>query len=226
MKYYKLTHNGLDKKQVGIFPQSTESFIGDIQQSFIPFEGPIHFDFDLPVPKLQNKAKPTTYLNVISIPSWFLVIKKYFIEFLKDFNIGNYQVWDIKVEYKKSVMNDYCLFILTDTKQNDYIDFIKSEFYIGKTYNYKYVGDTIKIIDHQNYLSTREVLKEDNLWLKCRKGVLDLRKAKEDMFRLINAPIGGYYVSERLKNAIREKGYTGMDFKEIEEYDKKIKVIY
>lgn len=37
-----------------------------------------------------------------------------------------------------------------------------------------------------------------------------------------------YYVSEKLKNDILEKGFTGMDFKEIEEIDNRnrIEVIY
>jgi len=49
---------------------------------------------------------------------------------------------------------------------------------------------------------------------------------KLDMFRIINTPASGYYVSERLKHAIEEKGFTGMAFKEISDVDKRIEVIY
>jgi hypothetical protein len=49
-----------------------------------------------------------------------------------------------------------------------------------------------------------------------------------DLFRIINIDsIGiGYYVSERLKNPIEEQKFTGFAFNDIEEIDKRIKVIY
>jgi hypothetical protein len=54
---------------------------------------------------------------------------------------------------------------------------------------------------------------------------LDLSKATEDMFRIINAPSSGYFISEKLKNAIEENGFTGMAFTEVGKLDK-IEVIY
>ncbi|QMU62998.1 MAG: hypothetical protein GKR88_01075 [Flavobacteriaceae bacterium] len=45
------------------------------------------------------------------------------------------------------------------------------------------------------------------------------------MFRIINAPPGGYFVSEKLKNAIEEHDFTGMEFKKISNLDK-VEVIY
>jgi hypothetical protein len=117
------------------------------------------------------------------------------------------------------------LFYLTETKQTDYIDFAKSEFYIGSLKDYTLIGKNIKITDYENYLSCFEILKEDNLWLKHKKIVLILNNSKDDMFRIINTPAGGYYASERLKNEILKKRFSGMVFKEITT-DRKVEVIY
>tara|TARA_R110001583_G_C5533281_1_gene398750 strand:- start:91 stop:768 length:678 start_codon:yes stop_codon:yes gene_type:complete len=225
MKYYKLTTIGANRNEIGISPQSKSGYFGDIQKDFIPFEGKINFDFDLPIPKLQDKANPTSMLDVVMIPTWFLVLKIDFISFFKNFNIMNYQQWAIEVNHKKTILKDYILFYLAETKQNTYIDFEKSEFYIGSLKDYTFVGNDIKVSNYKNYLSTREILKSDNLWLKHRKIILNLSNAKEDLFRIINAPESDYYVSEKLKKALEEKGFTGMVFKEITE-NKKIEVIY
>jgi len=197
----------------------------DIQKDFMPFEGKIDFDFDLPIPKLQDKAKLTTMLDVVMIPTKFLVVQNQFLEFLKKFEITYNQQWSIKVEYKKTFIEDYSLFYLTETKQADYIDFKKSEFYVGSLKDYTFIGDDINISDYQNYLSTFEVLKSDGLWLKHKKVVLNLSRAKEDIFRIINTPSSGYFISEKLREALIKKGFTGMVFKEITN-DKKVEVIY
>lgn len=225
MKYYKLTTIGANRKEIGISPQSTDGYFGDIQKDFMPFEGKIDFDFDLPIPKLRDKANLTTMLDVVMIPTKFLVLHKHFIEFLKKFEIGHSQQWAMKVEYKKTFIKDYSLYYLTVTKQANYIDFKKSEFYIGSLKDYTFIGKNIRITDYENYLSMREILKDDDQWLKQRKVVLNLREVKEDMFRIINTPSGGYYISEKLREAIIEKGFTGMVFKEITN-DNKVEVIY
>lgn len=226
MKYYKLTTLGASRKDIGVSPQSTECHFGDIQKDFIPYEGVIDFEFELPIPKLRNKARATSMLDVVAIPSTFLVMSKYFLDFLKNFELGAYQKWDIQVHHRNEQMNDYVLFYMNETKQSEYVDFENSEFYIGSLNDYKYVGDYLSILDYENYLSTREILSEDNLWLKHRKVVLDLSNTKEDMFRLVNSPNSGYFVSEQLKNAIQEKKFTGMVFKEISDKRNKVEVIY
>ncbi|WP_396151514.1 hypothetical protein [Flavobacterium sp.] len=128
MKYYKLNYNSLNTKETGTQFQSTEGIIGDIQSDFIPFEGKINFAFKLPEPFLEKKAKQTTYLNVIMIPSWFNVFKDYFIDFLNGFKIGEYQTWKLKIHQNGKIINDYCLFFLNNTKQNELVKFDESEY--------------------------------------------------------------------------------------------------
>ena len=226
MKYYILRHNGLNIKETGTQFQSISGFAGDIQKDLIPFEGKINFAFKLPEPLLQNGAKPTTYLNVTFIPNWFLVLKRYFIDFLHNFKIEGFQTWDLKVHHKKNILNDYCLFILTQTHQNDLIDFSKSEFCIGDFFDCNFISETLYINDYENFLHIRNELDNKNKFLKDIKIVLNLSKIDLDLFRIINAPASGYYVSEKLKNAIEKERFTGFAFQEIEDMDDRIKVIF
>ena len=225
MNYYKLTFS-TNRKETGVMPQSEEGYMGDIQQDFIPYQGIIDVDFKLPEPKLQKKAKHISYIDVVMIPKWFLVIDDELLVFFKRFSIGNYQDWKIKVWENKSLINKYNLFILNDTKQAKYINFANSEFYIGTYTDFTYKGEKVPIENYDHYLRERERLAKEKLWLRENKVVFDLRQVSEDMFRIINAPSGGYYVSEKLKNAIEKNGYTGMEFKDISELDKRIEVIY
>jgi len=97
MKYFnlKLSRN---RKEVGKIPQCETGVQGGIQQDFIPWEGKIDFDFKLPEPFLETKAKAVSLLNLAFIhPYRFLVIEDKLLELLKIFNIGNYQDWKIKV---------------------------------------------------------------------------------------------------------------------------------
>ena len=228
MKYYKLTHIGVNRDEIGISPQGCGGDVGDIQKDFMPREGIIDFDFKLPIPKLKHKAIATTLLDIGMIPFTFLVVNNNFIDLVKDYKIGDFQNWPIKVHHKKEILEDYNLFLLNRGRQSKYIDFKNSEFYVGSLKDFQYVGDNIKVSDYKNFLSTKEVLKESGLWLKCSQVIINLKEAKEDMFRLYIDPVGGYYVSERLKEVMLEKGFTGMVFKEIEESvrKKRIKVIY
>lgn len=69
-------------------------------------------------------------------------------------------------------------------------------------------------------------MRMSTFFLKHNFIVFDLSKVNEDFFRIINAPYSGYFVSEKLKNAIEKEKFTGFAFQEIEEMDTRIKVIY
>ena len=98
MKYYKLEYNSLNIKETGTqFQCVNVEEIGDMQNNIFPLEGLIDFSFRLPVPIMESRAKPTTILSVIPINNRFLVLKNYFIDFLKNFDIGICQNWNIKV---------------------------------------------------------------------------------------------------------------------------------
>ena len=227
MKFYKLTFSS-NVKEVGKIPQSEECLIGDIQQDFIPWQGKIDFDFNLPEPNLEKKSKQTSFINVVAIPSFFIVIDDELLNFLKLFNIGDFQAWKINTWLnKKEVIEKYNLFLLNNTKQFEYIDYKKSEFYSKKLgdWNNSSTKKPVFVDSYDEYYKVKEELRKDKLMLLHRKVTLDLSDANEDMFRIVNAPPRGYFVSEKLKKAIEENGFTGMDFTEVSEL-KNVQVIY
>ncbi|KAF9659324.1 hypothetical protein HBA12_03495 [Tenacibaculum mesophilum] len=225
MRYYKLTFSN-SIKEIGAFPQSEDCILGDIQQDFIPLEGIIDIDFKLPEPILEKKAKRTSYIKVVAI-SDFLVINDDLLGFLKKFNIGNHQDWKIKVWQNKQLLPNYNLFFINDVKQDTYIDFSNSEFYSKKLgdWDNSSVQQSVLVNDYHEYLFEKEKLRKDKLLLLHHKVTLNLSKTNEDMFRFVNVSPNGYFVSEKLKNAIEENGFTGIEFIEVSELDK-VEVIY
>lgn len=227
MKYYKLT-NSRNTKEVGAYPQCENiKYLGDIQKDFIPWQGMIDFDFKLPEPNLEKKAKQTSLINVVAIPALFLVIDDNLLSFLKDFNIGNYQSWKIKTWHNKKNIEKYNLFIINNTRQDEYIDFSKSEFKSKKLgdWNNSSVQKTVFVKNYDEYFMEKESLRKDKLMLLHNRITLNLSKTTEDIFRIVNAPPGGYFVSERLKDAIEKNDFTGMEFTEVSQIDK-VEVIY
>jgi len=229
MKYYWLK-SSIDIKEVGKYPQNEETkSLGTIQD--IDYNQFIIKGLIPPEPIIESKAKLTTYLECISISHLkFLTIKKNFVAFLQNFLIGDFQTWDMRVQYRDKTITDYALFHLSYPSQEKYIDYVNSEFYIGNIRDYKYVGEILNISGYQNFLSTREVLRKEKLMLKSTKLIFDLKQVKEDLFRITDtvSVIGalGYYVSDRLREAIIKEGFTGMKFTEISELSPKIEVIY
>lgn len=227
MKYYKFDFSS-NEKEVGKIPQSHDIVtIGDIQQDFIPWQGAIDFDFNLPEPILDKKAKQTSFIDVTAVPSFFLVIDDKLLELLKTFNLGNYQVWKIKTWQNNQLIEKYNLFLLSDTKQAEYIDYKKSSFYSKKIgdWDNSSIQKPVFVNNYDEYISEKELLRKDKLMLLHSKVTLDLSNATRDMFRIINAPLGGYFISEKLKNAIQEHGSTGMEFTEVSTLDK-VEVVY
>ncbi len=233
MKFYKFK-NSLITKEIGKYPQSKSvNKWGDLDT--VPYTGrkqPITEIWDIPEPIMQKKAKPSTLLHVIPFSNGiFLVLKKHFISFLKEFNVDHFNSWELKVHHKKEILTDYRLFHLSYPSDEECIDFKKSEFLIGKSEDWKdpSVRKPIKVDSYRNYLNLLEVLKEsgDDAEIRCNKLILDFSDTNKDLIRLTDNPVDiGYYISERLKKAIEAERFTGMEFVEIDKIDKRIEVIY
>ena len=84
----------------------------------------------------------------------------------------------------------------------------------------------MNINNYEEFLQIRDELSNKNKFLKEKNIILNLSKIDLDLFRIINAPASGYYVSEKLKTAIEKEGFTGFAFREITEMDDKINVLY
>ncbi len=228
MKYYRLT-NTLNIKEIGKYPQGILPVsLGGIRD--LNFNQPININL-LPEPSIHNKAKLTTYLDTNFINSnIFLVFKNYFIDFLTNLKVHEYQSWFIKVHHKNEVLYDYSLFRISNSSDNEFVNYTKSEFLIGKLGDWEdpSIRKAVKVESYENYKSLIDVLQssEDGSQIRCNKLVLNLSKCNVDMFRLIKNPIlTGYIVSEKLKNSIEEKHYTGMEFKELKDVDNRIEIV-
>lgn len=227
MKYYKLIES-INTKEIGIYPQVIKTNQAlEIQEFGLGFNEQIQKQFTLPKPILQNNARETTMISVTAINNTvFLVLKNYFIDFLKDFKIADFQSWKIDAYHKKQLVKDYSLFHLSYPSQKELVDFEKSKFKIRDSLNSISVEKKFKNFhdyqtDWERLIWKGSVITFDILYL-------DFSKLNLDLIRIINIDSIsiGYYVSERLKNAIEEKRFTGFAFQEIEEMDKRIKVIY
>lgn len=229
MKYYWCKES-INTSEIGIYPQALSAKnILDFNEFRFGVDEPVQRQFTLPEPILQSRAKETTHISVVSIDySVFLVLKNYFIEFLKDFKIADFQSWNIDVHHKKQIVKDYSLFHLSYPSQKEIVDFEKSKFEINEDWVMRNtIGEVVKFYNYEDYLAQ---LKKHTTppFLLAHELVLDFSKQENDILRLANMPMTGlgYYVSERLKNAIEEQKFTGFAFQEIEEMDKRIKVIY
>lgn len=228
MKYYIIQQIGSNIKETGTQFQSIDGIMGDIQQNFMPFEGKINFPFKLPTPFLQTKAKPTTRINVVMIPSWFQVFKANFIEFLKNFKIQEFQTWQIIVHHKNLLLNDYFLLYLPNSVKSEIICFKESEFNIGKWSDWNFLGAKLEIENEEDFSNFNKEFKETDHYIKPNLLNLNFSNINEDFFRVSDVPLisGHYFVSQKLKNAIEKERYTGFSFQEIEQMDNRIKVTY
>ena len=231
MKYYKLEHKGAELKEIGSFPQLEKLVnLGDYEKiGLMASRNPIIIKWVPPELGFGHKARQTTLLSSCISSAIFLILKNYFIDFLSDFINGPFQTWPMKVHYKKQVLTEYLLFHISYPLDNQIVNYGNSEFLVGKLGDWRdpSIRKPINVESHENYLNLIEVLKESssNSQIRCNKLVLDFKNIDVDMFRLADVPFGsGYYISERLRDTILDKRFTGMDFLEIEEYEKKIEV--
>jgi len=227
MKYYKIKHS-IDPKVVGGYIQASGSLKrGNIDN--IGLRSKITIPVDPPILVLDKKSKPTTLLSSWIDYSVFLVVKDYFVQFLENFTIPDYQYWNIEVYHKKELIPIYQLFHISNPSDSDYIDYRKSDFYIIRRWDDTYTPKPVSIENHKQYLDLQNKLNDGNdfLEIEYKKLVMDFSTATEDIIRFVDVSLNfGYYISERLKNAIEKERFTGMEIVEIETLDDRIEVIY
>lgn len=228
MKYFVIQQIGINIKETGTQFQSVDGIAGDIQKDFLPFEGKIDIPFKLPEPFLEKKAKQTTRINVVMIPSWFQVFKNYFIDFAKEFNIGKFQTWTLKVHQNNKIIDDYVMFYSENPVKSEIINFERSVFNLGKFSDWNFIGEKLEIPDSEELNIYNKKFNETDNLIKPQSLFLDFSKIKLDFFRISDIPLisGHYFISQKMKDKIEENKFTGFSFQEIEEMDKRIKITY
>ena len=127
------------------------------------------------------------------------------------------------------MLSEYLLYHTSIPSDYKYIDFLKSEFYIGnqKPWAPQNIGKKVIVNDYMDYLNLIEVVKEEDkhLRIQCSKLKLNFNSATEDILRFAELPQYGYYVSDNLRRAIQSNGFTGISFREVDEFDSRISVV-
>ena len=133
--YFKFLNN-TDNDIIGHYPQTK---LGDEYNPSLPNS---HWNlkrnefakFDLNYQlEINNKAKPTSFLDGASSPSGLIVSEK-LKSFLNDFNLPPHKFYKIKVKHKNNFINYYLLQIITFGIW-DYIDVEKSTLKISNSIN-------------------------------------------------------------------------------------------
>lgn len=232
MKYYRLRHS-LEKKELGHYTQIQKTTWDGRPYDDGAFGtqglfNPIHNNPAIPTLEFYKSAKTTSLIQMVEIGFYqYLIINESFLEFLKPYFNGSFQTWKIKAT-KKEVDYTYYIFYLDEYK-SDFINYEKSTFELfEKNYSTISLNQEIKVTSDVDYLDKcREFIGLYGIpELQPVKIVLNTSNQEIDFFRCANNDMAGYYVSERLKQAILDNGFTGMRFEEIEEIQKRVLIEY
>ncbi|HMQ06712.1 MAG TPA: hypothetical protein PKC30_05390 [Saprospiraceae bacterium] len=80
----------------------------------------------------------------------------------------------------------------------------------------------------QYFIERKNIFNTPGLYLKPHEVYLDFSVMDEDMLRFEFMPFHGpgYYISEKLKNAIEVQRFTGMAFQEIEKVHPNFRAVF
>ena len=221
MNYYRFTSSPSNIKQLGAVPQLRDLIkLGDYEElESQATEGELPDSWRLPVMKIHPNANLTTRLSGNIQNLVFLVLKVEFIDFLNDFVIPDFKTWKFELYQKEEIINNYFLFHISKPFDEKLIDYQGSQFFIGNQapYEDQSIGEPVNIDSYEDYLQLKTKLsKEENYkGIQCPSVKFDFSSTAADMIRFSTFPYVGYYVSERLRDAILEREFTGIGFEEI-----------
>ena len=220
MNYYKLTNFYTDPSELGVIPQLAKWYKrADWEKVYSGIEGELPDDWQTPVVALHPKAKLTTQLTGILLAPVVLTLKKSFVKFLQDFDLPPHKTWPILLIHSDQDIHDYVLFHISDPLDHELIDIEKSSFYAaeGIPYGGKLEGEPIQIKDAEEYKRVKLELKyeDSSRSLYSTPAVFDFSRTNHDLIRMTNEPHLGYFLSQKLKDAIEEYGVTGIGWEEL-----------
>lgn len=211
MRYYQMNYS-TNKKEIGDFPQSqtmSKGYNYGAPNSVynLDYWRKITIEPSLDAFELSKKAKILDYMSAVTI-SFGLIITDRFRKVLSGFNCDpDYQVFDLK--FVRGIDSWNYIYYFNYSIRTEYISFKDMSFFETSI-----IGTDPKPININSF----EQFKNYNI--PVNKSIMPdqliLENPEYDLFRLSN-PALGYYVSERLMNAIKEAGMTGIDFKPIDE---------
>ncbi len=225
MQFFKLNLS-TDPKIIGRrFPQihdiiSPEEYDRESENSIYRISSWEEITSDLNVPDfiLHGHSKRT---DIVSGVSYMLLISNRLKELVESHSLPRSQVFETSI-IARGKKYSYSLFYLPDNSYQ-FIDFARSTFALvpfGRPVA-THFPEINSLEEFESWVKKYPYLVKSNphrLKVIVDKLVFDIDKIPYDMFRIIG-PFSpqSYFVSERLKNAIEDKGFTGMDFIPLEE---------
>ncbi len=213
----KITHQiNIDPEAVGACPQSEGmisgyNYLAPNSIRKIDYSKKIDFPLNLDSIRMAHRAKWVDIVNSVVINSLCSkIISKRLMDILENFRLPAHQIFDAVLK-KGKIVKTYSFFYIYEFGQ-DYIDYEKSEFFIGRSFGSRI--ESIEINTQEEYKKAKATTPLP-LFVSIDKLVL-LKECPYDMIRLYQGATG-YYISDRLKNAMEEAGCVGIRYIPIED---------
>ncbi len=218
MKYYILRHETNNKiVGVGNQIQSSDKW-GPTPYVPIPVDGPINFDFELPIFFMERRAKPTDYLTCVPLSGSFQVFSPKALEVFEKLSLDSYQAYPIQVKHKEEMYNFVAL-RFSYGRHREFINWAKSEFGLVNRKNgylpngeWSYIED-IKFNSWDEFNNRLQPLLNTDFHIRSKKLVY-IENMDLDIFRMGN-PVVKHFCSEKFKQAVESAGLTGFAFEKI-----------
>lgn len=222
MKYYKLKLSTKPEVIGKVFPQisrvkDASNYDRDTSNSIYTAGvwGEVKVDLNVPDYLLHYHSKRTSFLSFHA--TQFLLIERKLVELFENFKLPIKQIFETSIESRKKNY-DYFLFYLPENYYQ-YIDFKRSTFALVPMRGKKNVvvePDINSLEEFDSWINEYPYLIRSNpkkMKIVAVNIFLNTNLIEYDFFRIIG-PVGmsNYFVSERLKNAMQENGFTGVEY--------------
>jgi hypothetical protein len=177
---------------------------------------------DLAIPNyiLHGHAMRTDLISSGGQHSHLMLISKDLKKLFQDFKLPKMQTFETKVISRKDSY-EYLIWFMPENHYQ-FIDFSLSSFALVPMGGARPVAlqkpEIHSLTEFEKWVKEYPYSIRANskrLKVVAEKLVLDTENIPFDMFRIIG-PVSGYFLSERLKNAIQQEGLTGMEFVPLE----------
>ena len=222
MKYYKLKESIKGLRTI-FYAKLPKEYDFNAKNSIrkLKFRGKLEFTPNLNGIELKNSFNPNKR-DIMILSSTGnrggIIISDKLLEVINEFKLPNeLQVFDVNAIHK-GIDYHYNYFYLYNPKQEEYLNFKEMLFY--ETNMVGIIKRELKINNYNDYLN----FKNENKLIQIYPNQLIFLKEKinTDIFNLSYIGLG-YYVSERLKEAIEEANCQGIEFTPIEELNYTLK---
>jgi hypothetical protein len=206
LKLFKLAHN-LEIAEIGYYPQVEISWPWSIdywgERSFVntPLSGSVREDVVFPRFNLASQAKANDWVgNGAALEISYLFVSTRLYELMRSFQMDNHQQFPVPVETSVDTLGYHLIYFLWP-RSDDFIDWQNTIFQRTSA-----SGET----NLEQFNNTRErQFAKNNYELSMYQPGIHSEKITCDAFRFGGYDMG-FYVSERLKNAMESAGMTGI----------------